>query len=192
MTIMTVAALYVDPRGPYPAMPDVECWDSVRDARTYSGPWPVVAHPPCGSWGRFRNLASGNDADCAPRAVEQVRAFGGVVEHPAHSRLWPYADLPRPGELPDAYGGYTLEVDQCAWGHVARKATWLYVVRVARATAAAGIRMGGAPTHVVEHTRHAGARRSGLKLCSHQLRRRTPPAFAAWLVDLARSVRLCP
>lgn len=183
--MITVSALYVDPRGPYAAMPGVDPWDEHRDARTYAGPYPVVAHPPCGSWGRFRNLASGYDADCAPRAVEQVRAFGGVLEHPAHSRLWPHADLPRPGELPDSHGGYTLQVDQCARGHVARKVTWLYLVGVDRLAATAGVLEGGTPTHVVEHTRREGAKRSGLKLCSHQQRRRTPPAFARWLVDLA-------
>ncbi len=186
-----IAALYVDPRGPYASMPGVDPWDERRDARTYAGPHPVVAHPPCGSWGRFRNLASGLDSGCAPRAVEQVRAFGGVLEHPAHSRLWPYANLPRPGELPDAHGGFALQVDQCAWGHVARKVTWLYIVGVDRAAATAGVLEGGTPTHVVEHTRHEGARRSGLKLCSHQQRRRTPPAFARWLVDLAASARNC-
>jgi hypothetical protein len=53
---VTVAALYVDPRGPYASMPGVDPWDVERDARTYAGPYPVVAHPPCGSWGRFRNL----------------------------------------------------------------------------------------------------------------------------------------
>lgn len=182
---MTVAALYVERGGPYFSMPDVDPWDVGRDARTYAGPHPVVAHPPCGPWGRFRNLASGSDRDCAPRAVEQVRKFGGVLEHPAHSMLWRFADLPRPGELPDAQGGYTLQVDQCAWGHVARKATWLYVVGADRALATCGIREGGTPTHVVEHTRRDDARHNGLKLCSHQQRRRTPPAFARWLVDLA-------
>jgi hypothetical protein len=28
----TVAALYIDPRGPYPIMPGVDCWDEARDS----------------------------------------------------------------------------------------------------------------------------------------------------------------
>ncbi len=87
--MIPVAALYVDPRGPYPKLLGPEtCWDEARDARTYAGPWPVIAHPPCRNWGLLKHLATGDDSDCAPRAVEQVRAFGGVLEHPARSSLW--------------------------------------------------------------------------------------------------------
>lgn len=76
---ITIAALYIDPRGPYPKIPGVESWDETRDARTYAGPHAIVAHPPCGPWGRLRHLYRGSEHDCAPRAVEQVRTFGGVL-----------------------------------------------------------------------------------------------------------------
>jgi hypothetical protein len=49
----TVAALYVEPQGCYVGVPGVDPWDEARDARTYAGPHPVVAHPPCQRWGRF-------------------------------------------------------------------------------------------------------------------------------------------
>jgi hypothetical protein len=126
-----VAALYIDPRGPYPALLGADaCWDEARDARLYEGPWPVVAHPPCRNWGSLRHLATADDSDCGPRAVEQVRRWGGVLEHPARSTLWAHCGLPKPGELPDAYEGRTIEVCQVDWGHVARKRTWLYLVGV--------------------------------------------------------------
>jgi hypothetical protein len=79
--IRNAAALYVDPRGPYPKLV-ADWYDAERDARTYAGPWPVVAHPPCGSRSKLRHLYKRDDGDCAPRALEQVRAFGGVLEHP--------------------------------------------------------------------------------------------------------------
>jgi hypothetical protein len=191
-----IAALYIDPRGPYPSLPGVDCWDERRDARTYAGPWPVVAHPPCGPWGRLKHLYEGGEHDCAPRAVAQVRAFGGVLEHPARSGLWSAVGLPRPGELPDPFGGFSLEVDQSAWGHVARKRTWLYIVGVDRALALAGVRTGGEPTHWASGSRVNPSRPStrqgspvpaGMKVCSAQQRRRTPPAFAAWLLELAQA-----
>ena len=108
----TVAALYVDPKGPYPAMEGVDCWDAERDARLYPGPHPVLAHPPCGPWGPLRHLNKKQDPDLAPLAVEQVRAWGGVLEHPKRSALWSACGLPYPGLFSDAWGGWTLEVHQ--------------------------------------------------------------------------------
>lgn len=186
-----MVALYVDPRGPYPGLV-AEWYDETRDARTYAGPLPVVAHPPCGPWGRLRHLSRKQDPTCGPRAVDQVRAFGGVLEHPADSRLFDACGMPRPGELPDAWGGRTYRVDQCDFGHVARKPTWLYVVG-----AAPGPRPPRRePTHWVSGSRgREGAKRKttpvppGIKVCSAQQRRRTPPAFAAWLLDLAAQAR---
>lgn len=187
-----IAALYIDPRGPYPRMDGVDAWDEQRDARTYDGPYAVVAHPPCGPWGALRHLSRRQPKDCAPRALEQVRKFGGVLEHPAGSRLWRAFCLPLPGELPDQHGGFTVEVDQCAWGHVARKRTWLYVVGATRAYVEGTTRVGGTPTHWVSGGRlprpdHGGGLvPPGIKVCSAQQRRRSPPAFAEWLVDIAR------
>lgn len=218
-----IAALYVDPRGPYPRMPDVDAWDEARDARLYTGPHAVVAHPPCGPWGRLRHQYRGNEHDCAPRAVEQVRAFGGMLEHPAGSKLWEpaaqpckaavlvhrhcshceedgapccrcgYEPLPLPEHAPDSFGGYTIKLDQVEWGHVARKRTWLYLVGVPRDALEAPPYPGRAPTHWVSG-RRGMARASdnvppGIKVCSAQQRRRTPPEFAAYLVRLAHAVR---
>lgn len=177
-----VAALYVDVRGPYVAMPGVEAWTEKRDARRYQGPHPVVAHPPCADWGRLRGLANHvpGRRELAPLAVWQVRACGGVLEHPAWSGLWPELGLPRPGELPDAWGGWSLSVEQVAWGHVAVKPTWLYFVGIDRSAVIP--RSGGVATHVVSTVR----RPHRLLRCSSLKRRLTPPAFAVWLVDLAR------
>lgn len=189
-----VVALYVDARGPYPKL--VEHWyDEARDARTYAGPWPVVAHPPCRNWGSLRHHATGDDSDCGPRAVEQVRAFGGVLEHPAHSTLFRTCGLPWPGELPDAFGGRSIEICQVDFGHVARKRTWLYLV---------GLRSPGPsptprqPTHWVSGGRNplrkdglrgGGIVPPGIKVCSAEQRRRTPIAFAEWLVSLAATAQ---
>jgi len=96
-----VVALYVDPRGPYPSLVR-EWYDEARDAKTYAGPWPVIAHPPCGPWGRLRHLSKKDDPSLALRAVNQVRLFGGVLEHPLGSLLFRTAGLPLPETPPDA------------------------------------------------------------------------------------------
>lgn len=195
----TVAILYCDPRGPYPKMAGVDCWDEKRNALGYIGNHPVVAHPPCAPWSSLRHLFDGPSHQtrlCALRAVQQVRRWGGVLEHPAGSKLWQAAGpaMPEPGAPPDVFGGYSLEVEQVSWGHVARKRTWLYFVRVPRELVMAGLRTGGEPTHWCSGGRKRGKGSGGLvppgiKVCSAQQRRRTPPAFAEWLVSLARSVQ---
>jgi hypothetical protein len=191
---VAVAALYVERGGPYFTMPDVDPWDKARDARAYAGPMPVVAHPPCGPWGELRHLYRGDEHDCAAAALASVRAFGGVMEHPRKSKFWAHADVVAPGMPLDPFGGFTLDVEQCAWGHVARKRTRLYVVGVDRAVVLASVRTGGVPTHWCSGSRNArrdkaagGVAPPEIKFCSAQQRRRTPPAFARWLVDHAAS-----
>jgi hypothetical protein len=178
-----VVALFVDPRGPYPKLVR-EWYDETRDARTYAGPLPVVAHPPCGPWGRLKHFAKHDDPTLALRAVEQARAFGGALEHPADSALWRVCRLPCVGGLPDQWGGYTVEVNQCDWGHPTRKRTWLYIVGVdARALSFPPSRE---PTHSI-----CNGRGQRLKDGSQRQRatgaqaRQTPVAFARWLLELA-------
>jgi hypothetical protein len=127
-----VAALYVDPRGPYPLIDGVDCWGIDRDATLYDGQLPIVAHPACGPWGALRLQYKGSEGgpELALRAVEQVRRWGGVLEHPIASRLWDACGLPKAGAAPDAFGGYTVHVNQSDWGHVCRKPSKLYCVRV--------------------------------------------------------------
>lgn len=187
-----VAALYVDAQGPYPKMPGVDCWDAVRDARLYDGPHPVVCHPPCGPWGELRFQYQGDEHDIAPLAVDQTRKWGGVLEHPRRSLIWQHMGLPPPGDLfDDRFGGWTLDVAQVDWGHVARKPTRLYLVRVPRGALAFPPHR--EPTHWISGTRAhrtvtgGGAVPPGIKVCSAQQRRRTPLAFAEWLVSLARA-----
>lgn len=188
-----VAALYVDPRGPYPRLPGVECWGlPERDAKAYAGPHPIVAHPPCGPWGSQKAWCS-QDSGAALHAVADVRRWGGVLEHPAGSGLWAFLGLPPPGKC-DAHGT-TFEVEQVSWGHVARKRTWLYVCGVNPEAVRRGIRTGGTPTHWVSGRRERGRSSdgqlvpAGIKICSPQQRRRTPLLFAQWLVSLARQAR---
>lgn len=184
---MIIAALYVDPKGPYVNRSDVDAWDEQRNAKLYNGRAPVVAHPPCGPWGRLKFLCKHQDPSCGPRAVEQVRACGGVLEHPQHSSLWKHCALPRPCDPSDAFGGRSYEVRQVAWGHKCEKPTWLYVVRVPHDFVLKGIRTGGEATHRVTN----GSRgKTQLPRCTALEARLSPPTFADWLITLAQNVVL--
>ena len=127
---MTVAVLFARADSHYKTLPDVEVYDMERDARTYDGPWPVVAHPPCRAWGRLRQFANPrpDERNLGRLAVALVREFGGVIEHPAESTLWQAQNLPEPGRGRDQFGGWSLGIQQHDFGHRAEKATWLYIV----------------------------------------------------------------
>lgn len=168
------AALYIDrARGPYPTL-GVDCWDEARDATRYPGPHPVIAHPPCEAWGRYHQRARQDRRHLALQAVGQVRRWCGILEHPAHSRLWGAAGLPRPGDLPDGWGGRTVEVEQGWWGHPAPKRTWLYVV---------GVELAPLP---IDRRTAPGLVENLAKTKRHL----TPDGFARWLLS-ARPLHTC-
>lgn len=140
----TVAALYVEPAGCYIGLSGVEPWDEARDARKYAGPWPVVAHPPCQRWGRFWHGSTrkphqyklGDDGGCFAAALHAVLTWGGVLEHPAHSKAWDSFGLLKPiagkgWQCSDRHMGgqwvsyWVCYVEQGHYGHASRKPTWL-------------------------------------------------------------------
>lgn len=55
-----IAALFVDPEGPYVGRKGVDPWDEDRDARLYAGDDPAVIHSPCERWGRFAEGSPGH------------------------------------------------------------------------------------------------------------------------------------
>jgi len=134
-----IAALFVQTAGAYFGLPGVDPWDEPRDARKYQGPYPVVAHPPCARW--CKPLAKvnqtryghkiGDDGGCFDSALGDVLTYGGVLEHPANSYAWDAYEIPKPkrGKWLDASEWepdvWVTEVSQSAYGHKARKNTWL-------------------------------------------------------------------
>ena len=113
----TVAALWVDQKGPYPEMAGVDCWTRERDARIYAGPHPIIAHPPCGPWGRYWHVCKQPKED-GIIAMELVHRFGGVVEQPTTSTLFREHGLP--------FADYT-QFPQALFGFASLKPTTLYI-----------------------------------------------------------------
>lgn len=190
-----IAALYVLPDGPYADLPNVDPWPESRDARTYAGPWPVVAHPPCARWGRFwsggpsapERRKLGDDGGCFAAAVDAVRRFGGVLEHPEASHAWRRFGLvapPRNGGwiMADWFGaqGWTCCVEQGHYGGRGRKATWLYAVGV---DPLPELRWGPSRPSIRATTVKQGA----VGHMSHRERALTPIPFRDLLIAMAES-----
>lgn len=206
-----IAALFVQKGGSYYGLPDVDPWDEERDARLYPGPWPVVAHPPCERWGRYWfgspsgkvRKVKGDDGGCFAAALESVRKWGGVLEHPEASSAWRTFGImepPRCGGWVSAgfCGGWTCCVEQGAYGHRARKATWLY----AHGVELPSLRWGRARGSFIrleagynskaerEAARPKLARNPGtVEWLPKKLRAATPVEFRDLLIGIARSAR---
>lgn len=187
-----IAALFVATGGCYFGIDNVDPWDEARDARLYAGPWPVVAHPPCERYGRWSGPNVGDDGGCFFAAVAAVQRFGGLLEHPAHSKAWELFSLPVPlgkgGWCGDSVRGWSCQVEQGNYGHRARKATWLYAAHVnlspliwGPSSAVIGPRPGRDPIR----ERRIGAVQ---RMCRKE-RRATPPEFRDLLISIARSAR---
>ena len=177
---MSVAALYIRSDSIYKSMPDVDAYDESRDARSWPGGTPVIAHPPCGQWGRLRGMATRN-LPVKSLAVLAVRRNSGVLEHPIGSTLWKHCRLPRPGEV-DKWGGWTLPVLQQWWGHRAEKATWLYIVGIKPHELPPIPFVMGAAEYVVTTLKCDGKQRPELPRAEREA---TPPEFAKFLYLIA-------
>lgn len=208
----TVAALYVETDGCYFGLEGVDPWDEARDARRYSGPHPVVAHPPCQRWGKLwagqplwikrtgERKTKGDDQGCFKSALFDARRFGGVIEHPWESHAWPAFGLNVPSRTggwiaADFFGGWTCCVEQGRYGHYARKPTLLLVYGL-HADALPELEWGKSEAqfpqeaiekHGLEYCKKAGelAFKGGGKDSSARIG--TPEPFRNLLIDMARA-----
>ena len=193
---MTVAALYVEADGPYAGLDGVEVWGKARDARTYAGPHPVVAHPPCARWSMLAPVVEKRwghkrhqDDGCFASAVVALDMFGGVLEHPAHSAAWKHHGFNKPVRGAwsvariDDLRWWTTEVDQGNYGHDAIKGTWLLACNVRELPS-----LEWKPAHGL---RLSGPRYKRLTIelmgSSDPRRKITPVPFRDLLLSMARS-----
>lgn len=200
----SVAVLFARSDSVYKSMPECDVWDIERDARKWPGGAPVVAHPPCKRWSSLNNLvlaryphraeefAHGNDGGLFRLALSHVRAWGGVLEHPAYSRAWSTFDLPRPAQgvwQRGVCGGWSIEIDQAAFGHIARKRTWLYAFGMVPPAPPGAATDPGRRVRVYRRRNADGSwsrtDQGKTSEITHAAAEHTPPAFARWLVDLA-------
>lgn len=168
---MTVPVLFTRSRtSPYLAL-GCDCYDLARNALTWPGGRPAIYHPPCRSWSQLSHFAKprNGERELAIWAMQNVRKFGGVLEHPIKSRLWAESHC-RGWGIRDHFGGVLVPVAQSAFGHRAPKHTGLYMV---------GIDVPAVPQPGETFT-------TVERMCKAE-RERTPVELASWLVNLVKS-----
>lgn len=185
-----VSVLCTMPGSIYHNLPGTDCYDKIRDARTFSGQTPVIAHPPCRLFSRMRGFANRypGEMNLAALCLWNVRTCGGVLEHPAQSVLWDMCRMPKPGQGVDIYGGFSIQIDQNAYGHPARKRTWLYIAGHTPRSIPAPLLSPVLPSAVISGT----GKRVFLPEVPKALRSHTPLAFAEFLLSIARSSQPLP
>jgi len=149
-------------------------WDIKRDARKWPGGNAIIAHPPCRSWGNYSQWAKPREGEkeLAIWAIEQVRKWGGIVEHPRTSKLWKTMGIPRPNEKPDQWGGFTISIDQYWFGHRAKKDTWSYIK---------GCILHNIPSYPYK----LGNQYNVVENMGKSEREATPIKLAEWLIEIA-------
>lgn len=138
-----------------------------------------MAHPPCRAWSAYcghQAKPEPGEKELGPLCVEWLRKEGGVLEHPAHSRLFRACGLPEPGKRRGDF--FTLPVMQAWWGFDLPKKTWLVLCGV-------DPRQLEIPWSEVPAGAHAAWKRKS----KHQ-RAATCDELAHWLVSVARTARV--
>jgi hypothetical protein len=203
-----IAALFVEPGGCYFGLPNVDPWDESRDARLYPGPHPVVAHPPCQRWGRFWHGSTrkphqyklGDDGGCFAAALSAIKKWGGVLEHPAHSKAWGAFKLLKPAagagwQRDQTNSLWVCSVEQGHYGHFSRKPTWLLAAGIDGADLPELDWTKGQqrlPDWMIERYGYEKARRIGVVAMvggknKTTIRNATPLPFRDILIGIARS-----
>jgi hypothetical protein len=181
-----IAVLFARNDSRYKDFDFYDVYDIDKDARTYCSTLPVIAHPPCRAWGILSHMANPREGEkqLAFLALAQVRLNGGVLEHPSTSRLWKEANLPLENQFPDDFGGFTIEIDQYDFGHVAHKNTKLYIC---------GIKIKDLPQLPPKNTsptdRSICGNVKGTKRCTQYQREYTPDALIDFLTEICNKIK---
>ena len=171
----------------YRLLPNLDLFDLRRNALSTVSNAPAIYHPPCRSWGRLRRLAKTPSGEhwLAVWAVLRMWRYGGVLEHPAGSKLWSFMNLARPGQRYDSHGGFSVSLNQSWFGYPAKKNTWLYVV---------GCEISDLPEmplcfNAITKTVSSSKKGNVLKELSHSERSRTTLQFNEYLVTVLNTIK---
>ena len=177
-----ITVLFVSDKSYYLRDERFDCWTKKRDVTNFCDMSPVIAHPPCRLWGRLRSLSTADKSEklLAVSSVAHIRVFGGVLEHPAGSKLWSECGLPIPGQGYDIFGGFSISINQSWFGYPAVKNTWLYIN---------GCTVSELPPlplnfNVITHVVSSSKKKTGKKELSKMRRDLTYPDLINWLYSV--------
>jgi len=181
-----IAVLFARDDSRYKELDGYDVYDINKDARTFCKKIPVIAHPPCRAWGMLSHMANPREGEkqLAYLALAQVRLNGGILEHPGGSRLWKEAPLPLGGGGEDEFGGYTIEIDQFDFGHVAHKNTKLYICGIAKANLPPL-----PPKNLLSTDRSICGNVKGTKRCTQYQREYTPDNLIEWMTKVCNELQ---
>jgi len=150
-----------------------DIWDITRDATKWPGGNPIIAHPPCRSWGNYKHKSKGTQLEksYAIHSIIMARLWGGIVEHPKNSHLWKTFQFPKPGKT-DIYNGTIININQSWFGHQAEKNTNLYIV--------------GLPLNKITYPLSLNYHTNTIENMSKKQREHTPIQLAKWLISIAQ------
>lgn len=166
-----------------------DVWDVDRDARNWPGGRQIVAHPPCGPWGQLAGMCNATQAekDLGPWAVEQVRKWGGALEHPIGSKLWRHCGVYQNGTL-DEFGGFSIIFAQWWFGHKAEKWTRIYFCGITHDQLPPVPFKIGEASHCIAQSRKNQRLRARPEVTKPE-REHTPRGLAIWLLQTAALCR---
>ena len=178
---------FVADKSNYHMIDNLDLYDIKRNALSTVSCEAAIYHPPCRSWGRLRKFAKTPFGEhwLAVWAVLRMWRYGGVLEHPAGSKLWSFMNLARPGQRYDSHGGFSVSLNQSWFGYPAKKNTWLYVV---------GCDISELPEmplnfNAITKTVSGSKNRNVLKELSHAERSRTTLLFNEYLISVLNTIK---
>jgi len=164
---MQIAVLCAAKKSIYKTIENLEVYDEKRNARSYTGTFPVIAHPPCRGYSAFtRHWAKPRpgEKDLAFFCTERMLLNGGVLEHPAHSRYVRNFKMDKRFRI--------ATIHQSWWGYPTTKKTWLLMpAHYKLPEIPFSLKMQGKEKQIFENM-------------SHFDRHRTTLEFATWLIKL--------
>lgn len=146
-----------------------DTWTKQRNFKNYTGNEPIIAHPPCRGWGKFkwRSNHETHERGYAIWALQYINKYGGILEHPKSSDIWNHKEVREDCKFP---------IQQSDYGHKARKDTILYIVGVSR-------------RHLPRPGLNLGNPDGKIEYLSKSLREHTPIDLARYLIKILEVIK---